>query len=145
MKTKYDSLNITSLTPEQRRKTCGYWYVVTNNCTPHTAFRTRKAALTWLQSLNLTINTELAEEGQFQTQEVHGNYIRACIMTGSDGWDALPGIPTVALENGSYRPAKLDSVGDMRVLYTCNPNNHWAKEYNFQMCHNMQDQGVSIF
>ena len=145
MKTKYDNLGITSLTPEQKSRTCGYWYTVTNGGTAHTAFQTKDAALSWLRSLNLTINEELAKEGQFQHQKITGSYIKALIMTDADGWDALPGIPTVALENGQYRPAKLDGVGEIRVLYTCNANNKWAKEYDYNLCRKMQNQGVSIF
>ena len=145
MKSKYDNLSITSLTPEQKLRTCGYWYTVTNGSTAHTAFQTRDAALSWLRSLGLKIADDLAQEGQFQHQKIDGSYIRALIMTDEDGWNAIPGIPTVALENGQYRPAKLDIVGDVRVLYTCNANNKWAKKYNYNLCRKMENQGVSIF
>ena len=145
MKTCYNNLYITSLTPEQKSRTCGYWYTVTNQSTAHTAFQTRDEALSWLRSLNLTVSEKLSQEGTHQSQKIIGSYTRACVMTNEDGWDALPGIPTIALENGSYRPAKLYDDGEQRVLYTCNANNRWAKIYDYQMCRKMQSQGVSIF
>ena len=145
MRTKYDNLRINSLTPEQKARTCGYWYTVTNNNTAHTAFQTREAALSWLRSLGLKIAEELAPEGEFQSQKIEGCYIRATIMTDKEGWEALPGIPTAALENGGYRPAKLDCVGNVKILYACNANNKWAKIYDYSLCRKMENQGISIF
>ena len=40
-KQTYDSLHATTLDPEQHKRTCGYWFIVTNGAMAHTAFATR--------------------------------------------------------------------------------------------------------
>lgn len=49
----YGNLCVCRLTAEQREKTCGYWYTVTDNAMALTAFRSRKALDLWMQERHL--------------------------------------------------------------------------------------------
>lgn len=142
----YNHLSITSLTPEQKARTCGYWYLVQDQCSPHTAFETRVAALTWLSALKLTIPELLEEEGIFQTQNIIGAYSRDCIMCDKTTWDLLPGIPMAILENGSYRYGKLsEDIDGRRRLIALNCNSKWAAEIDYDTCRKFKRQGITIF
>lgn len=146
MRQQYKNLWITSLTPEQKAGTCGYWYTVTDNFTALTAFETRKAAVTWLTSLNLKIDGELPPEGTFGTFEVKGSFVWNCVLCDEEMFDLLPGIPVAVLENARYKVGKIEiDESGQRIIHVPNPNNKWIKELNYQECRRMKREGFPIF
>lgn len=74
MKTK--SLTLSTLTQEQHKRTCGYWFVVQDYGSPHTAFRTRDALLLWLGQRGLSLTDLLPAHGAFSYQQIVGQYGR---------------------------------------------------------------------
>lgn len=71
---KFESLTLISLTREQHEKTCGYWYLVQELCSSHTAFRTAAALFRWLEDRGLEMTKELPAHGEHSYQEIKGSY-----------------------------------------------------------------------
>lgn len=138
---KYENLNITS---HEEKIGYGYYYTV-GTFYSHTAFETRAAAITWLQSLGLSIDGELPQKGTFGVFRIKGSYRRELCLCSSEAFEDLAGVPVVVLENGRYTNGKLGIVEGERVLYVANSNCKWAKEYDYKLCRKLKNEGISIF
>ena len=75
--TYHTDLWLSQITPEYRLQTCGYWYLITQNATSHTAFATKKGFLRWLNERNLTLTAPLTAEGVPSSQKIEGGYFRS--------------------------------------------------------------------
>jgi hypothetical protein len=131
----YDRLFVTTLTPEQHERTCGYWFTVTNGATAHTAFETRAGLDRWLSERGLTLENELPGAGEWGTTralygyrtELHGEFL----TESDDGFEMGPGgfydlrpiAATMTLGNGDYTLALIteDDAG-VRTVHTLNCN-----------------------
>ena len=71
---KTKSLSLSTLTQEQHERTCGYWYIVEDYHSPHTAFRTREALLRWLDDRNIKLTKDLPAHGEHSYQHLDGQY-----------------------------------------------------------------------
>ena len=143
---KNDELMIFALTEGQKARACGYWYTVTRQGMPHTAFRTREAVESWLVALGLRLESPLpATKGEHACIKILGSYRRELCMCSKEAFLDLAGIPATVLENGSYTTGKLHTDGNgLRVLYVPNPNCDWQDKHNFRECEAMKDAGVTI-
>lgn len=102
----FDRLSLCSLAPEQRAKTCGYWYTVQSNNTPHTAFRSLPALYLWLGERGLEMTAGLPTRGEHSYQHLVGHYsTRHILSAGEFALLAREGYPTADLRNGDYRRA----------------------------------------
>jgi len=122
---EYSNLWATALTPEQRDHTCGYWYVVTDGATAHTAFRSREALDTWLRERGLTLDSELP--GTWSNDPgasgISGTY-RTSSERDRATYDALtPVLATTVIRNGELVEAKIAADGyGVRTVHTMNVN-----------------------
>ena len=129
----YGELNLTCITPEQHLRTCGYWYLVYNRSTSHTAFRTKEHLFLWLKERGLTINEPIPEKrGTFQSQDIVGSYAK--LMMGYEShWDDIRDHIEVCkvLSNGKYTEGKITLNDDgIRIINYLNPNcNRMAFHY----------------
>ncbi|MHC4644211.1 MAG: hypothetical protein ACYTBJ_01820 [Planctomycetota bacterium] len=141
-----ENLRVNALTQEQHARTCDYWYTVTRDCGPHTAFRTREALFSWLRTLGLTISGELPEQrGEHASLKIDGKYRRGMVNCEREAWESVPGIPVTVMSNGDYTTGKLTVESDgTRCLTVPNPNCHWRTVHDHKTCRMLQDQGVSV-
>lgn len=129
---KYDSLRLCCLTPEQRQRTCSYWYTITNGAIAHTAFRTRAGLDKYLKERNLTVDGLIPDEvGTFATMPIRGAYRTE--MHWNDGtFPWLNGVHTRALSNGDYTTAVITHDDDgIRTVHTFNPNVHSRPVFDY--------------
>lgn len=118
----FDHLSLSSLNQEQHQRTCGYWYVATNNNGPHTAFRTKAAALRWLERFGLTIEDELPDPGASSFRRVQGGYRRVGHMD-VGAFNALSGEKVLCLDNANYTEGVVTTDEDgLRTLHHLNCN-----------------------
>ncbi len=147
MNRTYENLTLAALTPEQHANTCGYWYTVTDGATPHTAFRTKEAAISWLRALGLSIDDELPKtRGEHAVRRIRGRYRREMVICSAETFAELPGMPVALLSNGSYTTGKLhtDIKKAMRVLYEPSPNCAWRDKHDHRECGAMKDEGLTV-
>lgn len=118
----FDRLHLSSLNPEQHERTCGYWYVTTNQHGPHTAFRTKAAALRWLERFGLSIDDELPDPGVSSFHRVNGAYRRTSHMN-AKAFAGLTGETVRCLDNAQYTEGvvTIDQDG-FRTLHHLNCN-----------------------
>ena len=132
---------------EETRGRCGcspYWYTVTEEGGPLTAFETRAALLSWLCALGLVIEGELPEHGTHASMPIIGEYRRELCMVSEHAFSALPGLPVPVLDNGRYTTGKLHVPEDgLRVLYVPNCNCKWRAEHNYQDCRRLHNEGLT--
>ena len=127
-------LHLACLTPEQKEKTCGYWYTVTSNGMAHTAFRTKAALFSWLHALDLHILDDVPVTlGEHAWMKIHGQYRREWGGDTPEAFQALPGVPVCVLSNGG-----------VRVIYVPNPNCKWRDTHNHRECDAMKDAGITV-
>lgn len=118
---RYSNLWLISITPEQHAKTCGYWYLVQNDHSAHTAFKRRDALLRWLAERGLEMTGELPAQGEHSTQKLKGQYETR--MHGSyDEFYALQGRKTRVMSNGEYTLGVITDDGTMKTVHSLNPN-----------------------
>jgi len=60
--TTYGHLGLNCLTPEQRARTCDYWYTVTSRNAAYTAFRTREALDFFLDLHGIAISSPIPRD-----------------------------------------------------------------------------------
>ncbi len=122
------SLHVTVLDANQHRRTCNYWFVVTESHGPHTAFTSKEGFLRWLNERGLRIEEPLTEPGTWSTQCIIGEYFTASHMEPAV-FDLLPAIAeSRTLSNGDYVVAKITEENGIRTVHTLNPN---AKRHVF--------------
>lgn len=128
---KYSDLWVCSLTPEQHRKTCGYWYTVIDRHMAHTAFARRESLMQWLEERGLSLTEPLPEHGTHGAQRIKGEYV--CQLEGSyDAFYALPAIiETRTLDNGSYTMARITETDGIRTVHVLNCNNRHRPKYDY--------------
>ena len=97
----FGNLQVCSLTEEQHRNTCGYWYTVTSGVYAHTAFATERGLLRWLQERGLELAEPLPARGTFSWQFIQGAYSQASTMD-EEAFAALSGERITVLDNGDY-------------------------------------------
>lgn len=129
----YDSLCVTSLDPTQHKRTCNYWYCVTNHETAHTAFATARGLYRWMEERGLTLDGELPPLGTWGNVKIVGTY---CEMMHNDYayFDALPAIfETKAMSNGDYTLAKItQDKNGVRTVHRLNPNCKLRPVFDYQ-------------
>lgn len=127
----YRNLQVCSLTPDQKRNTCGYWYTVTDSCTAHTAFARRESLMQWLEERGLSLTEPLPEQGTFGFQKIKGEYARQ--LEGSyDAFYALPAIiETRTLDNGEYTLARITEENGVRTVHVLNCNNRHRPKFDY--------------
>lgn len=81
---KTKSLSLSTLTQEQHDRTCGYWLIVQDYHSPHTAFRTREGFFRWAEDRGLSIEVALPAQGEHSYQTIIGQYGRRWIADVSD-------------------------------------------------------------
>jgi hypothetical protein len=72
---RHSKLTLSCLTPEFHEKTCGYWYTVTSDGSPYTAFATAEELAKWLAERGLKLTDTLPEErGTYKWMRIEGTY-----------------------------------------------------------------------
>ena len=127
----YRNLQVCSLTPEQHRNTCGYWYTVTESSTAHTAFARRESLMQWLEERGLSLTAPLPEQGTHSFQRINGEYVRQ--LEGSyDKFYSLPAIiETRTLDNGEYTLARITETDGLRTVHVLNCNNKHRPKFDY--------------
>lgn len=114
------SLSLTTLTPEQHARTCGYWYTV-QTFLPHTAFRTRAALLRWLADRDLTLTQALPDHGEHSYQPLCGAYAYRYVRDCGDIESAIVD-EVLTMSNGDYTVGYVTQENGIRVVNTVIPN-----------------------
>jgi hypothetical protein len=124
----HNNLWLTSITPEQHEKTCGYWYLVTTDHRSFTAFTSRACLYRWLEERGLDIDeSKLAPHGEFSSQPIKGTYSQRWYFSDEEQaqFNNLQGVilETRQCDNAQYTLAKItrDSAG-MRTVHLLNCN-----------------------
>lgn len=137
------TLWLNCLTPEQKSRTCGYWYTVTDGSTAHTAFRTRAALMAWLKRRCLRLTADLPNEGEHSSQRIDGSYRTELHMDTAEFF-ALPGFWGREMSNGEYTLAIYANDPDGIVtVHTLNPNVSSRPVYDHQTSREMEDMGLA--
>lgn len=131
----YDRLWLSSLVPEQYARTCGYWYTLESRCSPFTAFRTYAALARFFESRKLPL-PELPAQGEYATFKIDGVVIEIMHRDRAT-FDAAPGKPTWKMNNGGYRPAKIEPNGRLHFMNV----NVDQPELHYGAGRQMEDQG----
>lgn len=136
-----DRLNVACLTREASDRTCGpYWYCVTDYSTPQTAFRTRAAFQQWLDLRGLEVD-DLPTEGDYGHRFIRGGYSIALHMDRA-AWDAIDGVPVVAMDNAEYTMAKLAADDTGRIVeHILNCNVPDRPNFEHEICRSLEDEG----
>jgi len=116
----FDNLWLASLTPEQHARTCDYWYVMTHNHGPFTAFRTRAALDAFLDLHDLRLEGTLPDkQGEHASMRVTGAVRHACH---SHPEEMPTGREVLHLSNGQYTRGVVVEMPDGPVLHYLNCN-----------------------
>jgi hypothetical protein len=119
---EYGGLRATSLDRKGHERTCGYWYVVTNGATPHTAFRTRDEVDVWLYERGLSLAQSLPDAGTWATTEITGSY-RTSMDRDAARFGAIdPILVTKQMDNGVWTLAKVTEDDGVRTVHFMNVN-----------------------
>lgn len=133
------NLTVCALNTEQHLKTCGYWYVVTNQASPHTAFATERGFLRWLEERGLAVESvpkaiqpEDYGKGLNNHCRIQGQYTARSHMN-QDEFYALPNVVvrSKTLSNGDYVEALITQEDGCRVVHTLNPNVRDRKTFDY--------------
>ena len=119
----HSKLTVCCLTAQQHAQTCGYWYLVQENCGPHTAFETISGLMTWLTERGLALVEDLpASRDRYHWMDIKGSY-RTLYHGSYDVFFALQGERTRTLSNGDVTLAIITTDDDgLRTVHTLNPN-----------------------
>lgn len=139
MKTVNANLTVAALTPEQKSRTCGYWYTVQNSNTAHTAFSTRRGLENYLQERNLKLSGELPDKlGEHRFLDVTGSYIQEMHLSYDEFYSLEPVLESRTLSNGDYTLAIItEDENGIRTVHTLNPNCKRRPVYNHRDSHQM--------
>jgi hypothetical protein len=138
----YERLWLCSLTEEQRTRTCSYWYTVTDyGSTPHTAFRTKAALLTWLQRRGLEVEGDIPEHGVWGSFRIKGGY-RQSMHLDEQEFYRNTGEHTRELSNGDFTLGIITKDPDgLRTVHTLNPNVRTRPVFDYRQSQEFQDAG----
>jgi hypothetical protein len=126
----YDRLHVAHLTPQMHERTCNYWYTVTSRSTSHVAFTTRAGLDRWLSERGLTLDGDIAAEGDMAW--ITGSYRDACHIIMPDAFDKIAGLRTYAMSNGNWVTGIITTDADgLRTVHTLNPNIHTRTVYPY--------------
>ena len=122
--TLHNKLDVICITPEQHEKTCGYWYLITQRGTSHTAFKTKQGLFRWILERGLELSEPVpVNRGEYKNITIRGEYYDN--MT----FKELPaGMETKQLDNADYTRATITEYEGLNVI-------------NFQNC-NVKDRKV---
>lgn len=139
---KMDTLYLCSLTPEQKARTCGYWYTITRDAMPHTAFRTKSALMAWLEDCGLSLSKPLPEKlGAYSSQFLIGKYHEKMHLDYNEFY-SLPAIKEIrCLSNGDWTLGRITESDGMRTIHTLNPNCHHRPVFDYRTSQALQDAG----
>ncbi|MBF7012555.1 hypothetical protein QUC32_23180 [Novosphingobium resinovorum] len=142
----YDRLHVACLTKDQHRQTCGYWYTVTSNSTPHTAFRTPAALLRWLEDRGLSLASPLPEDcGVHASISIDGAYRTASHMS-YDEFYRTGGFHTRLMDNARYTRAIISEDADgLRTVHHLNCNCRERPAYGHEESRQLEDMGAPPF
>jgi hypothetical protein len=121
MKETFDAMHLVTLEYEAHKRTCGYWYLIQNHASAHTAFARRESLMTWLAERGLSLSADLPEHGIWSCQRINGKYSTESHLD-YNAVMARPGVETRAMSNGQYTLAIIDEVDGVRCVHTLNPN-----------------------
>jgi hypothetical protein len=136
----YENLSVCALNAEQHLRTCGYWYVVTDRASPHTAFATQRGLLRWMEERGLSVDAVPkavapldSGKGLSNHCRIHGKYATRTHMS-MDAFYALPNVVvrTKALCNGDYVEALITQEDGYRTVHTLNPNVRDRKVFDYR-------------
>ena len=138
MNEKINNLTLCSITQDQHKQTCGYWYLIQHNGMAHTAFATKRGLYRWLMERGLKLSEPLpVKRGVHSHQKIIGCYELNSYIISEKQWKNLPGVfaKIKKLSNGDYTEGKLtmNKSGDIVVNYL-NPNCHYRKIYDYAKC-----------
>ena len=129
MKTLYNSLSLITLNEDGNKRTCDYWYLIQNHCSPHVAFHSRASLLLWMMERGLSLTAPLPAHGIFSTQPISGTYYDESHYTEKAvaAFDAITSyFPARQLDNGNYTEAKITTENGIKVVHflNCNEKRH---------------------
>lgn len=138
----HSAMWLCALDPQQHERTCGYWYTVTEGGgTPHTAFRTRAAALDWLALRGLSIDGDLPEIGKHGVFKVAGQY-RTAMHLDYGPFFALEGVEIMTLSNAEVTLGIITTDADgLHTVHTLNPNLRRRPQFPYLAARRAEDAG----
>ena len=139
----HTKLWLCSLTPEQKARTCGYWYVVTDGASPHTAFQTRAALTRWLELCGLSLSAALPPEGEYSSARLVGTYAKEVHLSYDEFWALNPIVEARALSNGEWTLARITEEGGIRTVHTLNPNCRHRPKFDYTESRNYENAGIA--
>lgn len=125
---EHSRLYLITLDPEGHSRTCNYWYLVQQaHGGGHSAFRTRAAALFWLEARGLRLPRELGEPGAHDVMQIGGTYRDAMWLdlAGFYGQRCQSGYvgDLLTLSNARHVVGIVNEDGHgIRTVHTLNPN-----------------------
>lgn len=121
MNTQYNKLSLFIQDKSKKPIGCGYYYIVTNGATSHTAFRTKTALKYWLKITGIRIGKRQWCKGSVK---LTGSYSSVTEMLNNDEFIAKhAGKKTFySLFNGSYSIGFIEETPTGNILYCQNPN-----------------------
>lgn len=135
-----NNLTVACLTPEQRERTCSYWFAVQSNHTSETAFRTLAAFHQWLDLLGIECPEELPPQGEHKFIWLKGLY-RVCSHLDVAAFYKLEGRVTRWMNNGRYTMAVITRDDDgIRTVHHLNCNCP-RLEFDYDESRRLQDAG----
>lgn len=131
MKRTYTALWCTRLSADSHRRTCGYWYTVTQSTMAHTAFRSREALDLWLSDRGLMLPAPMDNpEGDWCG--IVGTYREHVHMIDPAEFDKIEGLQTRDMSNGEWTKAIISTDADgIRTVHTLNPNIRTRTVYDY--------------
>jgi hypothetical protein len=131
MTTTYARLYVCRLNEEFHRRTCGYWYTVTDYGTPHTAFVTRAGLDRWMSERGLSLAGSLNEVPSHCA--IVGAYRTESHLHDAADFAGLEGEHTRTLSNGDWVEAIITHDPDgLRTVHTLNPNVRDRKTFDYR-------------
>lgn len=132
MRQTHSNLTVARLSPEQHSRTCDYWYTVTSNSSPHTAFVTRAGLDRWFQERGLHLESPLSDT-EWNWVQIEGAYCTESHLRDASIFPTLKGVYTRTLSNGDWVEAIITQDDDgIRTVHTLNPNIRGRKVFDYQ-------------
>lgn len=141
MNATYNKLTVTFADQTKPAIGCGYFFIVHNGWTSHTAFRTKRALRTWMKECGLKLGKRIHST----CWEIKGQYSRNCEMISHDLFVNKYGklTPFYALDNGDYTLGFIEPTISGNVLHVQNPNSD-RKVYDYFEVMNHLEKGTPV-
>lgn len=133
----HENLIVIALNDEQHRSTCGYWYLVKERGSAHTAFATLGGLLRWLVERGLECDVPTAvpveDYGKGLTNYAHivGQYATQMHFSMDEFYAMKTVVRTKTLSNGDYVDALITQEDGYRTVHTLNPNVRDRRTYPY--------------